>query len=180
MNAQVVKLAIRTILQRTSKEKALAQAENYLAQYRALCDSIPDDAGRHRVSVPPMSGVDEEMRDWSLYQLLEHNAVVNRCISATVVQLSQSIPLSGAALTDPKHGVMPTDNPGPAARDAFFLSVKEHIDKVTPLKKLKGTATTRHPLFGEFDAHRWNGMFSLHLKVHLPQTRYIVEHVSAS
>ena len=32
-----------------------------------------------------MRGVDEDMRRWSFFMILEHNAIVNRSITASVV-----------------------------------------------------------------------------------------------
>ena len=55
-----------------------------------------------------MSGVDEDMRRWSFFMILEHNAIVNRSITASVVQLANGESLTGQATIDVKKGVMPS------------------------------------------------------------------------
>jgi hypothetical protein len=45
---------------------------------------------------------------------------------------------------------------------------------------LRGTGTSPHPVFGDFDAHKWNCMFTFHLGLHLPQAEYVVGKAMAS
>lgn len=58
------------------------------AEYKALVDGLSDDQGRISRRVPGMVGVDEDRGDWSFFQLLERNAIVNGSITATVCQLA--------------------------------------------------------------------------------------------
>lgn len=63
---------------------------------------------------------------------------------------------------------------------AFFAeSVHSHIEAVESLKQLRGTGTSRHPIFGNFDAHKWNCMFAFHLGLHLPQAKYVMGRAKA-
>ena len=132
------------------------------------------------VEVPPMRGVDEDMRRWSLFMLLEHNAIVNRSITAAVVQLANGEPLSGPATIDVKKGVMPSSSADESQVELFAQSVADHITVVRNLGNLRGTKTSQHPIFGQFDAHKWNCMFAFHLRLHLPQARFIVETATGS
>ncbi len=137
------------------------------------------EVGRVYVQVPPMRGVDEDMRRWSFFMILEHNAIVNRSITATVVQLARGEALSGPATLDPKKDVMPSSSADESQIEIFADSVTKHIEAVKNLRQLRGTRTSPHPIFGQFDAHKWNCMFAFHLGLHLPQAEYVVRKVRA-
>ena len=106
--------------------------------------------------------------------ILEHNSIVNRSISATIQQLVQGGPLSGAAAIDPKKDVMPSQSAAEEQLQEFKNSVNEHVAVVTSLRKLRGSKTAPHPIFGDFDAHKWNCMFSFHLRLHYKQAQHVV------
>jgi len=106
--------------------------------------------------------------------ILEHNSIVNRSISATIQQLVQGGPLSGAAAIDPKKDVMPSQSAGEEQLQEFQNSVNEHVGVVANLGRLRGTITAPHPIFGDFDAHKWNCMLSFHLSLHYKQAQHVV------
>ena len=106
--------------------------------------------------------------------ILEHNEIVNRSISATVQQLARGEPLGGAAAMDSKTGVMPSISAGEQQLPRFRNSVNDHLKVVNTLGRLRGTKTSPHPIFGEFDAPKWNCMFSFHLNLHLKQAEYVI------
>jgi hypothetical protein len=175
MSNFLIKVAIRSLFTFMSHQKARVLSEQQLSQYLRLAEGISMEAGQLCVEVPPMRGVDEDMRRWSFFMILEHNAIVNRSITATVVQLAAGEVLSGLATMNPKKDVMPSCLADHSQIQDFADSVTEHIEAVKSLKKLRGTKTSRHPVFGEFDAHKWNCMFGFHLKLHLPQAAYVVK-----
>jgi len=170
-----IKPAVRLMFAVTSRERATRQAARHLVGYRKLADGLSPEAGSRPVRVPPMPGVDEDMRNWSFYMTLEHNRIVSDSISATVFQLAMDEPLSGAALVDPKKGVMPSLSAGEEQIRQFLDSVERHVKLVETLGRLRGTRTARHPLFGDFDAHKWNCMFSFHLKIHYRQAAHVAQ-----
>jgi hypothetical protein len=175
MSSPLIKAAVRTLFLSQSRDQALRQSEALAAQYTELAERLPKEAGRMSVEVPPMRGVDEDMRRWSFFMLLEHNAIVNRSITAAVVQLANGESLSGPATIDVKKGVMPSSSADASQVELFAKSVADHIAAVRELGNLRGTKTSRHPVFGQFDAHKWNCMFAFHLRLHLPQARFIAE-----
>lgn len=179
MSNLLIKTAVRTLFTFTSREKALEKSANYLRQYSELAECTPREAGLICVEVPPMRGVDEDMRRWSFFMILEHNAIVNKSITATVVQLAGGQTLSGPATINPKKDVMPSSSANESKIKVFSDSVSSHIEAVKNLKHLRGTATSPHPIFGEFDAHKWNCMFSFHLGLHLRQAEYVVRKAQA-
>ena len=164
----------------TSRDRAAKQARRLLARYLKLAAGLRLEAGSRPVLVPPMPGVDEDMRHWSFYMVLEHNCIVNTSISATVRQLAGGEPLSGAAAIDPKTGVMPSPAAGESQVRQLQKSVEDHLKLLPTLGTLRGTRTTPHTHFGDFDAHKWNCMFSFHMRIHLRQAETIVRTVEAA
>ena len=148
-----------------------------MREYLKLADQLPAEAGQRCIEVPSMPGIDEDMRKWSYFMVLEHNAIVNRAITATVVQLARGEAPSGAAMIDPEKDVMPSASAGDSQIEFFADSVRQHLDAVKDLKSLRGTKTASHPVFGAFDAHQWNCMFAFHLDLHLRQARFVVAKV---
>ena len=176
----VIKTAIRSLFRSTSSEKAPSQVKEVADKYASLCKGLTNEQGRVCVTVPPMRGVDIDMRNWSLFMLLEHNTIVNRSITAVTSQLARGEELHGDAVIDPKHDVMPSASPGIEQVELFFQSIRDHLEAVSQLGTLSGTKTAPHPVFGDFDAHMWNCMFAFHLKLHVPQAMRITTAYSAT
>lgn len=174
MTKLLLKSAVQTLFFFTGRNRAQAQIIDLKARYNELAKTLAPEMGATPVRVPSMPGVDENMRNWSFYQLLEHNRLVNQAITATTEQLARDLPLSGAATINPATDVLPAENSGPDELAHFNRSVERHLRIVATLGKLRGTRTSHHPLFGSFDAHKWNCMFAFHLRIHLRQAKTIV------
>lgn len=167
--------AVRLKFRATSREGATAGFRRIAAAYADLARDLGEAAGARVVPVPLMRGVDEDMRRWSFFMLLEHNAIVNRAISAVTCQLAREEALSGDALVDPKAGVLPAGESGPEQIGLFEESVASHIREVERLPELRGTRQKNHPIFGPFDAHCWHCMLGFHLRVHWKQAQLIAD-----
>jgi hypothetical protein len=165
---------IRTRMVLTSREGASRQIRRCLLDYRGLYAGVGEEEARRPVRVPPMTGIDEEMRTWSLFQILEHQVIVNRSITAIVRALSLGEEPGGEGAIDPKRGVLPSEAPGPEQLGAFRESVERHLEVVATLPGLRGTRRKEHPVFGRLDAHDWHAMFALHLQIHLWQAEEVV------
>lgn len=179
MTNALLKSAIRTQFLFTPKSRAIAQAGTLLRKYMLLAERLSAAEGRRQVEVPPMPGVDEEMRRWSFFMILEHNTIVNRGISATVQQLVNDEPLHGAATINPKTDVDPRATADEAQVRRFRDSVAEHLAMVKVLGRLRGTRTAPHVIFGDFDAHKWNCMFAFHLGLHYRQAAHVVRRINS-
>ena len=177
-NYFIIKM-VRTMFVFTSRERAIVQAKTSIEKYMKLAKGLTLEAGQRSIEVPLMPGVDEDMRRWSFFMVLEHNTIVNRSISAVISQLARNEPLSGAATIDPKKDVMPSQSAGEEQLDLFRDSVGEHIAMVRGIGKLRGTKTKPHMIFGDFDAHKWSCMFSFHLKLHYNQAKHVINAVKA-
>jgi hypothetical protein len=174
MSNPLIRSIIRTRFLLTSREKASGMIRKNTDAYLDLADRFGSASAMEPVTVPPMIGVDPEMRGWSFFQILEHNAIVNRSISAMVEALALGKEPSGAALINPKTDVLPMGLSGPEQVEAFRGSVDDHLALVSTLPAFRGTAERPHPVFGPFDAHKWHCMFGLHLGLHLNQARKIL------
>ena len=169
-----VKTAVKTRFTLTSRDKATLQIRKFGDIYLKLAKRIDPEGGRHPIVVPKMPGVDEDMRNWSFFMLLEHNTIVNRSITSVVQSLARGEEPEGPGAIDPKMGVMPSPNPGDEQIEAFRDSVATHLEIVSELPRLRGTIKKRHPVFGDFDAHRWHCMFGFHLLIHYKQAKIVV------
>jgi hypothetical protein len=143
MNKLFIKAVVRSLFIMTSRNRALNQTERLLNDYLELADGLSREVGIHSVKVPPMRGVDEDMRDWPFYMILEHNAIVNRSISATIQQLIQGGPLRGAAAIDPKKDVMPSQSAAEEQLQEFQKSVNGHVGLMANLGSLRGNITAQ-------------------------------------
>jgi len=170
----LLRMVVRTIFALTSRDRAISQAKHHLENYTRLASGLSCEAGACSVEVPPMRGIDDDMRRWSFYMVLQHNSIVNRSITAIVQQLVRGEKLSGAALMDPRKDVMPAPSAGVEQIQEFQASVKDNVEMVTALGRLRGTKTAPHPILGNFDAHKWSCMFSFHLGLHYKQVEHVV------
>ena len=176
----LIKLAVRRKFALTTRGQAMNQARKALDSYMVLAMTLSEEAGKVPVRVPAMRGVDEDMRDWSFFMLLEHNLIVNRSITTRIKTLVTGEASPALEGFDAKKDVMPSAITGSPQVAAFKRSINEHVKLVSSLSQLRGTATSQHPIFGTFDAHQWNCMLSFHLQIHLRQAAYIAEHAGDS
>lgn len=175
----VIKCLIRIRFFLTSKASASESILNSLEEYKSLGDQVSSQAGRQPFRVPEMRGVDEDMRDWSFYMILEHNVIVNRFMQITVENLAKNQIPKLLSRIDTKRDVMPSSDPGSDQLAAFTKSIEKYLSAVDGLGGLRHTIRFRHPVFGMLNAHGWHCMMALHLDIHLPQAKYVVQSVSS-
>ena len=77
MSNLLMRAAIKTWFTFTGREKVSMQIQKSLDKYLSLTRLLNAESGMSMVFVPRMIGVDEDMRNWSLFMILEHNAIVN-------------------------------------------------------------------------------------------------------
>ena len=174
MSNPLVKAAIRSKFVLTSREKASEIIRTHADAYRKLADRTGAEKAAKPVTVPPMIGVDPEMRGWSFFQILEHNAIVNGMIQRNVRQLALGRDPTPDHPINPKTDVLPKGLSGPEQVEIFNRSIDDYLTMVKTLPPLRGTGETPHPVFGSFDAHKWHCMFGFHLGLHLKQAEKVV------
>tara|TARA_R110002096_G_scaffold91625_14_gene207331 strand:+ start:4892 stop:5419 length:528 start_codon:yes stop_codon:yes gene_type:complete len=166
--------AVRLRFALTSKSAATAQIRREAQRSIDLAKSVPPEKAAQSVAVPSMLGIDPEMREWSLLQILEHNVIVNRRITETIRALLQGNTLDSDDF-DPKNDVLPSEQPALAIIDEFSKSIGEHLAHIELETSLKSSLTSKHPIFGPFDPHRWHCMFGFHLQIHRKQMEAVVK-----
>ncbi|MEM0896902.1 MAG: DinB family protein [Verrucomicrobiota bacterium] len=154
----------------TSREKASQTIQDELVRYLDLGESFGAEKGTEQKQINPMLGVDEDMRSWSFYQILEHNTIVNHRITGATMRLVKGEPPDESEKKfNVKTDVMPAGDAGADEVEKFRASVEAHLEAVDSLANLKGTDTSPHTFFGPFDAHKWHCMFGFHLEIHRKQ-----------
>ena len=167
MNLKLLQAALRCKFFMTSRPSASRQARREMERTLAVAQILEPSEASLRVRVPAMAGIDEEMRDWSLFMVMSHNAIVNRHITRIVSCLARGERF--VSDFDMKRDVRPSAAAGIEVIDEFRLSVDDHIHCIDGLPRLRGSRRHRHPMFGEFDAHQWHCMLAFHLMVHRRQ-----------
>lgn len=173
-----LRIAVRTGFILTSRDQASTQIQKLCDRYFALAALIDAESGALVVHVPKMIGVDEDMRDWSFFKILEHNAIVNRSFTSIIKSLVHGEEPEGVGAIDMKRDVMPSKNPGIEQIESFRNSVTGHIKTVSDYQSLRDSSTKRHPVFGTFNAHQWHCMFGFHLFIHYKQAKYIISKIN--
>ncbi len=179
MSHILLKSAVHLLFACTSRSRVARRCDVLSREYEILLEGFTKDSVRQGVRVPKMKGVDEDMRDWSFYDVLEHNVIVNRRITAIVCKLASGGSVSDLPRIDPKKDVMPIGSFSDDVFEVFLDSLARHRSSVEGLGSLRGGGESRHPVFGMFDAHKWNCMFTFHLGLHLAQARSILKLVSS-
>ncbi len=173
----IIKPIIRWKFTLTSRRRATSQITRAHHKYLTLDERIDKEKGARRVNVPAMPGIDEDMRPWSFFMILEHNTIVNRFITSAVQHLTCD-DSSGLDDIDMKKDVMPSEGAGAEQIKLFSESIDRHVEAVASQKRLRSNKRIRHPLFGPFDAHRWHCMFAFHLQIHYRQAKWVVNHIA--
>ena len=173
-----LRIAVKTGFALTSRDQASTQIQKLCDRYLAFAKRTTSESGALVVYVPKMIGVDEDMRDWSFFKILEHNAIVNRSITSIIESLVRGEEPEGAGAIDMKRDVMPSKCPGIEQIESFRNSVIEHIKIVSGYHSLRNSSTKHHPVFGIFNAHQWHCMFGFHLFIHYKQAKYIINKIT--
>jgi hypothetical protein len=96
MSNLFLRIAVRTWFTLTSRDQASTQIQKLCDRYLALAALIDAEGGLLVVPVPKMLGVDEDMRNWSFFNILEHNAIVNRSFTSIIESLVRGEEPEGA------------------------------------------------------------------------------------
>lgn len=112
MNMVLIRTAVRALFFLTSRASASRQIKNSCDDYLSLEKMIIPDCDARPIFVPCMLGIDEDMRQWSYFMVIEHNTIVNRSITSVIENLVQGEEPKGIGAIDPKRDVMPSASPG--------------------------------------------------------------------
>ncbi len=173
MKSSLVRFYIRRKLSWQSVQGAVDEIKKWEERYLELAHKLSSHQLDVVIPVPEMMGVDKEMTQWSYNQLLAHNTIVNRAMTANVKRLMTGEQDEEFEGFDPKHDVLPGAELSSDQDQLFARSIADHLEVVKRFGHLKSARTSEHPVFGVFDAHMWHGMFGGHLGVHYKQAEMI-------
>ncbi|MEO0508852.1 MAG: DinB family protein [Verrucomicrobiota bacterium] len=171
-------LIIRNKFRLSSRTSADATIRKETTLTLELARELHAPLAEEKIRVPKMIGIDEDMRDWSVCQTLEHNTIVNHSITRIVQTLAKEEPV--VTNFNPKTDVMPSADAGADQIEAFEESVKQYFAVVEPLESLDSQTIFPHPIFGNFNAHQWHCMFGFHLMLHRKQIAKAVDLLKAA
>lgn len=138
-----------------------------------IVNRLSDEELSKRVLVPPVLGLEDSSRYWSVLMLLEHLVIVGTGIKAIVLSLSRGqVPDFEVeiAKVKPKGGKPPKEVV--KAYTEFFRAAMDDIEREVKDKKSK--AVLKHPWFGAFTAKQWHWLMAEHTIVHYDQLCSIV------
>jgi len=171
-----IKKIVRFKFSQMSRVKADYVIHQATMNYRQLLLDFDALAGRQK-QVPKMLGVDEDMRGWSYYMILEHNLLVNQRILNVQKEIIEGIIDEADEQFNPKKDVMPTVLLGNKIIDPFFESIDHYVDYMSAHKQPSLENTKDHPIFGVFTAHQWHCMFGFHLELHVKQAKALLKEI---
>ncbi len=160
----------------TSFERVTTDFQGEMRRIEELCGRFSPEDFVRRVTVAPMSGLEDDERHWSASMVVEHMVLVGEAIGRTLVFLSR--------------GQQP---PLPFSREATRPRGAKGVEVMSPLRELahayphlirtelgpERMLTHQHPLFGQLDLHRWHCLSVSHLRVHRRQLHEIRRRITA-
>jgi hypothetical protein len=142
-----------------------------------LIEPLSSEQLKTRILVPPMQGIEDSSRYWSVSMVLDHLCIVGRSISHGITQLSlKKIPEKKAdiAAVKPKIGL---------DEQSIILDFKKFCREEYPaIKNIVQNADLNykfsHPWFGPMNAKQWYWLMTGHHSVHLKQIKAILKSLS--
>ncbi len=132
------------------------------------------DAARlsRRVLVPPMVGLEDSSRHWSVLMAVEHLVMVGEQMSELIVGLSQG--RTDFPPADPAK-VKPLGSYTASEAVPRFESFLDGFDQRLASVQNRGSSYSfRHPWFGKLTAVQWHAVSVLHQGLHRRQSEAIL------
>lgn len=136
----------------------------------ALAAGWNEEQNSRRVLVDRLRGMEDSSRNWSVFMVLEHLAIVNGGVAAALGELAAGRVPSGQVST---ADVKPRPSAGPDSVDAFARSCELVMRVMGTIMDPRGTPKYAHPWFGPFDAGQWHHMVAFHMRLHRRQIEAI-------
>ncbi len=177
----LIKAMVRTKFALQSPKAATEEIRREYELTLKVAEDLGTELAARPVRVPELMGIDEDMRDWSVYQMLEHNLIVNGEITRVVASLARGTPYE--TTFNAKTDTVPSASPGPEQVEAFRTSVEDFLALVEGELadiNLRKSTKRQHPQFGLMTAHDWHCMFGFHLMLHRQQAEKAAELLASS
>ena len=137
---------------------------------------ITPEARSVRILVPPLNGLEDSSRFWSLNGVLEHLLVVSKGLESTILQLSSgTVPnvKVDLAAVKPKN---PDQNYFEEFKSIAPRLMEQLDEKLkNPHYNMRSRLTLHHPWFGPFTASQWYWLLGAHQQIHKSQVYEIIK-----
>jgi hypothetical protein len=125
-----------------------------------------------RVLVPPMVGLEDSSRHWSILMAVEHLVTVGDQMSELILGLSQgktAFPLADPAKVKPAGSYTASDGA------PLFQSFLDRFDqRLASVQNRESSYRFLHPWFGKLTAIQWHAVALLHQGLHRRQCEAIL------
>lgn len=147
------------------------------ARILELVKKIPHDQLETKVLVPPMPGLEDSSRFWSVAMTLEHIEFVGRNVAMTIIALSKG---NQPPLRVNIANLKPKGLSKPEAQIELFEKYAAEIPRLlaSEVQNRKSRTTLPHPWFGRFNAGQWHWLLAAHSRIHFPQLLAITQGLS--
>lgn len=117
------------------------------------------------VLVPPLPGIEDSSRNWSIAMTLEHLCITGRGTCEIIHQLSQE---KNPKIVVETKNLKPLGKTPPAQVISQFKSFcYSDVPKMeTSVSNRKAKAKHYHPWFGMFTTHQWHWLLTMHQGLH--------------
>lgn len=161
----------------TSDESALLQFERESDHLLMMIKSNDLIEISEQVLIGRMMGMEDSSRNWSVLMVLEHLCMVNRDMLKVIESLQQGVEPRGELAIE---FYKPDSDLDLGCADHFKDGVYDYLELVRALGKLDTKLTYRHPWFGPLNAHQWNVLAAVHMKVHRQQAQTIIAKIGVT
>jgi hypothetical protein len=142
-----------------------------------LTSTLSGDQHTTQILIPPLTGLEDSSRNWSITMVLEHLAIVGEGISEIIVSLGHGhIPEQLISTANVKPSV---DSSYKDAMKRYSAFIETAEDKTAPAKAAYEKdpnirkLTKHHPWFGAMNLKEWQWLQGIHLQIHYNQAQLI-------
>lgn len=158
---------------KTSWESATGIFRAEAQKILKITESLPVESRLKRVLVPPMQGLEDSSRYWSVAMTMEHLVIVSSGILGIIIDLTNGKPTNHVVSTaDVKPRGLESAEESMAA---FSRLIEEYSNRTTnETRDRKSALKQAHPWFGPMTAHQWHCLAASHMHIHRKQIEAIV------
>jgi hypothetical protein len=157
----------------TSWEQALERFEKEGQRILKIISETPADKLDTRKLVPPMRGLEDSSRYWSVAMTVEHLIIVGEGIALGMKMLA------AGQVPDRKANTAAVKPKGTIEAAQLYDTFKAFLDKFlntvrNDLKNRQSKARYEHPWFGPLTAAQWGVVAAVHQRLHRQQMQSIL------
>lgn len=160
------------VANQTPWEVSAGRFPRIVEMIRAQIADLTDEQLRTRVLVPPLPGLEDSSRYWSIAMTLDHIVIASRKMALLIKELDAGrVPALKTDIAKLKpSGELPLD----VIRQNFDQFCDQEFGQILPsLQNRNSTLKFKHPWFGPMSAQAWYWLLPTHLRIHAKQIEEI-------